>query len=590
MRLRRFASLAITLLALRSFSLGAEDGGRPGTFLDFGASARSLAMGHAFTGVADDASAIYWNPSGLVQLKRRDAVLMYSALEQDTKFSALSYSQPTLRLGTFGFGMVSLESGSFDKRSATGQKVGSSDIRETGFLLSHGFSLSSRLALGSTVKVVRQKMDVYSDTGFGLDAGLLWKLGSKWQTGAAVTNLVAPSMKLRSETEKYPQDLKLGAQWMASSKLLFALDLDQVQNGLTKINLGTQWIVAPLVALRAGMNKSELTAGLGLNLGDWDLDYAFGLNNGISGEEKLGSSHRFGLHLAFGKTRQEMQWLAQNQRYRPLAQKILIRLRDQMSMDKKQNSQELQELLASAADAIRYGGFPNSAELYEAQAYVLYLQNKNDESIAYLSEALAFGDVPNRAHLEKNYQKVLAEMNEEQKNTLVEAEIKKAIDFFKNEEWKKTIETCEAILAIDPQNIEAHAYKDDAQKHLTEPIERGLRIARAKFERGEYLDVIKHLQQIQRLDPGHAEATALMNKTMEIIETMAPASGVQEIIKDSQKSRELFSKGLQYYSQGKLQDALTAWREAVRHDQTNISAKKAYERALLETSSSPTNP
>jgi len=71
--------LLITLAAIAVGGLippakAAEDGGRPDTFLSYAASARSLGMGKAHIGVADDASAIYWNPAGLQQIKRPDVV------------------------------------------------------------------------------------------------------------------------------------------------------------------------------------------------------------------------------------------------------------------------------------------------------------------------------------------------------------------------------------------------------------------------------------------------------------------------------------------------------------------------------------
>ncbi|MBN2538326.1 hypothetical protein JXB37_08640, partial [candidate division WOR-3 bacterium] len=46
----------------------AEEGGLPGAMLMYGPGPRSLAMGKAFTAVADDAQAGYFNPGGLFQL------------------------------------------------------------------------------------------------------------------------------------------------------------------------------------------------------------------------------------------------------------------------------------------------------------------------------------------------------------------------------------------------------------------------------------------------------------------------------------------------------------------------------------------
>lgn len=46
-------------------------------FFEMGLSARAMAMGGAFTSVADDSSAMFWNPAGLAQLAHVEATSMY---------------------------------------------------------------------------------------------------------------------------------------------------------------------------------------------------------------------------------------------------------------------------------------------------------------------------------------------------------------------------------------------------------------------------------------------------------------------------------------------------------------------------------
>ena len=49
----------------------AEEGSHAAEFLSHGVGARALGMGSSFVSVADDATAAYWNPAGLVQIPRR---------------------------------------------------------------------------------------------------------------------------------------------------------------------------------------------------------------------------------------------------------------------------------------------------------------------------------------------------------------------------------------------------------------------------------------------------------------------------------------------------------------------------------------
>jgi len=95
---------------------GAGDAGAPGSFLNFGTGARSQAMGSAFTGLCDDASAIYWNPAGLSQLARNQLTFFNALLWEDTNYLFAGYAHPTEKLGTFGFGLINLRSSDFEYR------------------------------------------------------------------------------------------------------------------------------------------------------------------------------------------------------------------------------------------------------------------------------------------------------------------------------------------------------------------------------------------------------------------------------------------------------------------------------------------
>ena len=76
----------------QSFSQFPEDALRfamPGV----GVGARSLGMGNAYTGVANDYSAIYWNPAGLVQLEHGEFSIGLSNLNYKNSSSFLAASQ-----------------------------------------------------------------------------------------------------------------------------------------------------------------------------------------------------------------------------------------------------------------------------------------------------------------------------------------------------------------------------------------------------------------------------------------------------------------------------------------------------------------
>src|SRR6266404_6896271 len=113
--------LAICSLLGSSSSLFAQaTGGQPLEFMSYGAGARSLAMGAAFVGVADDASATYWNPAGLSQITRKELTLLKATLFADTTYDFYSFVKPSKKGGSaWGVSLTTLANTGFEKVTTT---------------------------------------------------------------------------------------------------------------------------------------------------------------------------------------------------------------------------------------------------------------------------------------------------------------------------------------------------------------------------------------------------------------------------------------------------------------------------------------
>jgi long-subunit fatty acid transport protein len=105
---KKIFGLAVFLALTTGFNLRAQgipDALRLAQPTD-GIGARSAAMGNAFTGVADDFSALYWNPAGLGRLNHSDFSFGLSNLSvtDDATFlgSAKSYDNSTTHLNNIG--------------------------------------------------------------------------------------------------------------------------------------------------------------------------------------------------------------------------------------------------------------------------------------------------------------------------------------------------------------------------------------------------------------------------------------------------------------------------------------------------------
>ncbi|MFH1278839.1 MAG: PorV/PorQ family protein [Candidatus Eisenbacteria bacterium] len=76
-----------------------------GAFLKIGIGAKAVGLGEAFTAIADDATALYWNPAGLVNLPRREAYFSHTSWIADIDYEYMAYAQPLNYLGGISVGL-----------------------------------------------------------------------------------------------------------------------------------------------------------------------------------------------------------------------------------------------------------------------------------------------------------------------------------------------------------------------------------------------------------------------------------------------------------------------------------------------------
>ena len=87
----------------QSFSSSAK-GTTAADFLQLGVGGRAMGLGGAYTAVADDASALYWNPAGLTSVEKRDVTFMHAQYLQSSFYDYAAYAQNLGKYGAFGAG------------------------------------------------------------------------------------------------------------------------------------------------------------------------------------------------------------------------------------------------------------------------------------------------------------------------------------------------------------------------------------------------------------------------------------------------------------------------------------------------------
>ena len=144
-------------------------------FLEIGVGSASVGMGEAYVAVANDLSAIYWNPAGLSSLKGTGVQFMIQpwVVDINTIFAAGAVTIP--RIGTFGLGLTQVGYGEMDVttleyQEGTGEKFTAND-------LAFSFSYSRRIvpwfAFGANIKMIQSNIWHASAKAFALDLGVL---------------------------------------------------------------------------------------------------------------------------------------------------------------------------------------------------------------------------------------------------------------------------------------------------------------------------------------------------------------------------------------------------------------------------------
>ncbi len=274
------------------------DAGQPGAFLSYGAGARAIAMGRAFTGIADDATAVYWNPGGLSSLKQNQVILQYVTLVDGNSYQYLGYGHIIPYVGSVGVGLVMLNQGEAEGRSVYNELEDGFGNQQLGILLGFGADVTPQLSAGGTVKIINQLMMGLTGTGVGMDIGFMYRPLPALSLGLNFQNLLAPSITLKEEAETYPMNMVFGIGGQFFGNML-KLDLDVLKNleqDAIKPRFGVEIRPVPNmpeIAIRGGIDDAEIGVGAGYEYLGFALDYALGFQT-VETMHKVALSYSFG--------------------------------------------------------------------------------------------------------------------------------------------------------------------------------------------------------------------------------------------------------------------------------------------------------
>lgn len=144
-------------------------------FLEIGVGSAATAMGEAYVAVANNVSAIYWNPAGLSTIRNNQAQIMYQPWVVDVNniFGGVVFNVP--QIGNFAVGVTQVGYGEMEvttlaQQDGTGEKYSAS---EYAFSLSYARNITEWFSFGASGKYIGSQIWHMSASSIALDLGVL---------------------------------------------------------------------------------------------------------------------------------------------------------------------------------------------------------------------------------------------------------------------------------------------------------------------------------------------------------------------------------------------------------------------------------
>lgn len=221
---------------------------------------RARGMGGAFTAVADDAAAAWWNPAGLAGGSYFSSVLEYGHLPNplDTTVKGVSIAFPALGLSYYRLPISEMRpADSTGQGAAIRQDQGT--LSELGVTV--GQSLGNHFVVGSTLKLLNA-----GQTRAGLDLGAMVTLGLA-RIGLSVRNVTEPTFGDGADALALKRQVRAGFALSTGPRGVIGTGAVAVDADLTKTVTavgeqqrvavgGEVWTTQRILGLRGGVSRN----------------------------------------------------------------------------------------------------------------------------------------------------------------------------------------------------------------------------------------------------------------------------------------------------------------------------------------------
>jgi hypothetical protein len=267
-------------------------------------------MGGAYSAISEEASAVYWNPAGLIQIPKLSATFMRTQYLADVSYQYAAYAHRLTYDSVIAGSIFLTDIGAIDRMDMDGTKRGTFSPSDQVFTLSYSKAIlefsdkDMDVSIGVSAKYIKSQI-VESAKAYAGDLGIMTYSFTDipYRLGVTMTNL-GSGMRYDVDSSPLPLTFKLAGAVNPFKNMLFSLDAVFPKQNTPSFLLGAELSTEPneltRLSARAGLNSQRLkdglgglTVGAGATLHFFTLDYAF-IPMG-----ELGSTHQISLTFDF---------------------------------------------------------------------------------------------------------------------------------------------------------------------------------------------------------------------------------------------------------------------------------------------------
>jgi long-subunit fatty acid transport protein len=299
-------------------------------FLKIGVGARATALGESFVAISNDASALFWNPAGLVNTDGNQVFFSHTSYVADITHNFVGASYRLSSSDVIGVSLISLSTDDMlvtDEFNPRGNGT-TFTFSDLALGLTYSRQMTNQFSFGATVKYVEESLDQLKMRTVLVDLGTYYWTGlGSIRFAVVVSNFggdVSPSGTVElvdrtkiSSFESYspPTLFKFGVAFeplqTENQKITTSIQLNHPNDNVENIRLGAEYVWNDMFAARVGIKRTigekffgkdnsseeDITLGAGvkvpLSFAKINVDYAYANFN------RLGGVHRISLQFTY---------------------------------------------------------------------------------------------------------------------------------------------------------------------------------------------------------------------------------------------------------------------------------------------------